>query len=187
MSLNNIGKISNEVNSAIKALDGISSVAELTGDSYDSLDRLIKGFNNETLKALFSSDKLSDSLKTEIKQMLKLDGATQQVTKSTSKLEGAFGGLKALIASHPIIAGAAAAAAAGYIIYRIVDSYKQKIKELVAAAKESGSAYKEQTEKIDNYADRITELRKQIDSGTLSEEESYKAKTELLQILLNDM
>ena len=77
---------------------------------------------------------------------LKLDGATQQVTKSTSKLEGAFGGLKALIASHPIIAGAAAAAAAGYIIYRIVDSYKQKIKELVAAAKESGSAYKEQTE-----------------------------------------
>ena len=177
------------MNSAIKALDGISSVAELTGDSYDSLDRLIKGFNNETLKALFSSDKLSDSLKTEIKQMLKLDGATQQVTKSTSKLEGAFGGLKALIASHPIIAGAAAAAAAGYIIYRIVDSYKQKIKELVAAAKESGSAYKEQTEKIDNYADRITELRKQIDSGTLSEEESYKAKTELLQIQrdLNDI
>ena len=188
MSLNNIGKISNEVNSVTNALRGVSRLADL-GDRYESFRGKVAGLNNETLKALFSSDKLSDSLKTEIKQMLKLDGATQQVTKSTSKLEGAFGGLKALIASHPIIAGAAAAAAAGYIIYRIVDSYKQKIKELVAAAKESGSAYKEQTEKIDNYADRITELRKQIDSGTLSEEESYKAKTELLQIQrdLNDI
>lgn len=78
-----------------------------------------------------------------------------------------------------IIAGVSAALAAFFLIQ---NKQNKELQQKVDAAKEAGKAWEESSNSIQSYTDRISELRAQLASGTLSEEEAYNAKSELLSI-----
>lgn len=72
------------------------------------------------------------------------------------------------------IAGAAIAA-----IVTAVNNYNEAQRK---AAQEAAVTWGESNDTINDYKERITELRTELDAGTLSEEEAYEAKSELLSI-----
>ena len=72
-----------------------------------------------------------------------------------------------------------ALAGAAFIGWKIYDNYMQK---QVQAAQEAGNAWKESNSSIEDYKNRVVELRNQLASGTLTESEAYQAKSELLSI-----
>ena len=83
--------------------------------------------------------------------------------------------------SPMLIAGGiiAAGTAASYIAYTAYQEYKKK---LIAEATKDANETTITRENIDAQISRIKDLREQLASGTLSEQESYAAKSELLSI-----
>lgn len=67
-------------------------------------------------------------------------------------------------------------------VYAAIDLYRNYKLGLVEEAEEAGVAWSESNNSLNGYIERITELRGQLDSGTLSEQEAYAAKSELLSI-----
>ena len=65
---------------------------------------------------------------------------------------------------------------AGYSIY------KKHIEEAVSSASETGQAWKESSDSLQSQAEKIKELKTALDNGTMTEEEAYQAKSELLSI-----
>lgn len=83
-----------------------------------------------------------------------------------------FGALAPLVGIIAAIGGA-------FLIWKGCDNDIQK---QVQSAKEAGTAWTETNKSLNDYKDRVTELRSQLDSGTLSDQEAYQAKSELLSI-----
>ena len=96
---------------------------------------------------------------------------------------GVFGavaaGATALFGALAPLVGIIALVGAAFIGWKIYDNYMQK---QVQAAQEAGNAWKESNSSIEDYKNRIVELRNQLASGTLTESEAYQAKSELLSI-----
>lgn len=61
-------------------------------------------------------------------------------------------------------------------------AYKHSIEEAVDKAQEAGNTWEENNTSLQDNIDKITELRTALDNGTLSEEEAYQAKSDLLEI-----
>ncbi len=98
---------------------------------------------------------------------------------ATSGLALAFNGLVSTIKAHPVIA-AITTISAGIIIG--FNKIREANEAADAAARESGSIYNDQVSSIENYRSKITELRSELDSGSLSTEEAYNKREELLGI-----
>lgn len=94
-------------------------------------------------------------------------------------IKGMAGGVVSLLGALAPIAGVAAAIGAVFVVWKAYDNYMQK---QVQAAQEAGSAWQETSQSLSDYKDRVIELRAQLASGTLSEQEAYQAKSELLSI-----
>lgn len=94
-------------------------------------------------------------------------------------LEGMAGGAAALLGAFAPLVAVVAAVGAAFAGWKIYDNYIQK---QVQAAQEAGSAWQETSKSLNNYKDRVIELRGQLASGTLTESEAYQAKSELLSI-----
>mgnify|MGYP004515707423 CR=1 FL=1 len=62
--------------------------------------------------------------------------------------------------------------------YDVFESYEKAAEKL----NESANTTKQATSELDNYKDKVNELRESIDSGTLSESEAYDARKELISI-----
>ena len=96
---------------------------------------------------------------------------------------GVFGavaaGATALFDALAPLVGIIALVGAAFIGWKIYDNYMQK---QVQAAQEAGNAWKESNSSIEDYKNRVVELRNQLASGTLTESEAYQAKSELLSI-----
>ena len=96
---------------------------------------------------------------------------------------GVFGavaaGATALFGALAPLVGIIALVGAAFIGWKIYDNYMQK---QVQAAQEAGNAWKESNSSIEDYKNRVVELRNQLASGTLTESEAYQAKSELLSI-----
>lgn len=90
----------------------------------------------------------------------------------------AISGLWTVLATHPI---AAVIAAVGALVVGF-NAYNQSVQESVNKAKEAGTAWSNSNSSLQSQIDRINELRTALDNGTLSEEEAYEAKAELLEI-----
>ena len=88
-------------------------------------------------------------------------------------------GATALFGALAPLVGIIAAVGAAFLVWKAYDNYMQK---QVQAAQEAGSAWKETNNSLSDYKDRVVELRAQLASGTLSEQEAYQAKSELLSI-----
>ena len=97
---------------------------------------------------------------------------------SVNQLGGGLTGLWSLMRAHPI-ALVTSAVTAGVSAWKM---YKAAQEEQLESAKQAGSAWEEQNTFIQSQIDKITELRTALDSGTLSEEEAYQAKSDLFAI-----
>lgn len=97
---------------------------------------------------------------------------------STNLATGAFKGLAATIATNPFGA-ILVALGAGVTAWNI---YNRSVEESVSVAQKAGSEFAASGDSLEKYIARADELRTQLDSGTLSEEESYTVKSELLSI-----
>lgn len=99
-------------------------------------------------------------------------------TATIGTFKTAISGLWTVLTAHPI---AAVIAAVGALVVGF-NAYNQSVQEAVNKAKEAGTAWSESNTSIQSQIDKIEELRTALDNGTLSEEESYQAKEELLSI-----
>ena len=107
-----------------------------------------------------------------------LSAANGTAAASTVTLSGALSGLWATLMANPLIlvaAGVTAAVAA-------ISSYNNSVKEAVSSARESGNAWEANNTSIEDNISRIQELRTELASGTLTEQEAADAKSELLSI-----
>lgn len=107
-----------------------------------------------------------------------LSAANGTAAASTVTLSGALSGLWATLMANPLIlvaAGVTAAVAA-------ISSYNNSVKEAVSSARESGNTWEETNTSIEDNISRIQELRTELASGTLTEQEAADAKSELLSI-----
>ena len=86
--------------------------------------------------------------------------------------EGMLGAISPLTLA---IAGIGAA----FLVWKAYNNY---IQEQVQAAQEAGNAWQESNHSIEEYKNRVVELRDQLASGSLTESEAYQAKSELLSI-----
>lgn len=113
----------------------------------------------------------------------KLSGAAGVGATATSKLGTAFSGLAAKIgistAALGTFTGILAAVGVAFAAFKVYDSYIQRC---VDSAKEAGSAWSSFNTSSESQIDRIKELNDALKSGTLTEAESYNAKSELYSI-----
>ena len=106
--------------------------------------------------------------------------AMQTASAAGSGVFAALGaGATALFGALAPLVGIIAAVGAAFLVWKAYDNYMQK---QVQAAQEAGNAWKETNNSLSDYKDRVVELRAQLASGTLSEQEAYQAKSELLSI-----
>lgn len=98
-------------------------------------------------------------------------------------LKGATSALTAIdsaaVASTAAIMGVVAVISIAVMAYQ---NYKQKVEEARQAAEDAANAHNELKGSLDDYKSKIVELRGEIDSGNLSEEEAYNKRKELISI-----
>lgn len=121
----------------------------------------------------FNTGELSEKL-----TAIESDGA-----KGAGKLSTAFSGLAAEIGISKAALGAFLGVAAGIaVVTTAVQMYNQYIQKCVDNAREAGSAWSGTNDSIDAYVEKVKELKTALDSGTLTEEAAYNAKSELYSI-----
>ena len=174
-----------------KAME-ILKAGNLTDAGFDSLLNLTKGLSESQAKLLASSTALSEAqrvlllMNTGMSEAeaqaavaaMGLSAANGTAAASTVTLSGALSGLWATLMANPLIlvaAGVTAAVAA-------ISSYNNSVKEAVSSARESGNTWEETNTSIEDNISRIQELRTELESGTLTEQEAADAKSELLSI-----
>lgn len=174
-----------------KAMD-ILKAGNLTDAGFENLLNLTQGLSASQAKLLASSTALSEAQRVLLLMNTGMSEAEAQAAvaamglstangtaaASTVTLSGALSGLWATLMANPLIlvaAGVTAAVAA-------ISSYNNSVKEAVSSARESGNAWEENNTSIEDNISRIQELRTELASGTLTEQEAADAKSELLSI-----
>lgn len=99
-----------------------------------------------------------------------------KITQFANALTGMNG---AAVASTAAIMGVVAVISIAVMAYQ---NYKQKVEEARQAAEDAANAHNELKGSLDDYKSKIVELRGEIDSGNLSEEEAYNKRKELISI-----
>lgn len=114
-----------------------------------------------------------------------LSSAQKKATASTSTLSLAYKGLAASLGISTtalgVALGAIAAIGAGFVIYKQVQKHNEELRQ---SAVDSLEAYKDTAKSIDDYKNKIKELRDELDSGNLTESEAASKKAELISISL---
>lgn len=103
-------------------------------------------------------------------------------TVATGGLSVALKGLWAVIVANPFIAAAAALTALVVGITQAQKAMKQATAEAQQATKEAAQAHLDAANSIDEYKTKIKELRDELDSGNLSEEDAYEKRKQLISI-----
>ena len=197
MSLGNIGKygdLANKIRGYSSRADIVASLGDIGEEKYFvSLARSLEGLNVDDAVKQLSNLRINPDLSVEIiraaNDMDLLKGSTQEIedglkgigaqSKGVSRLGTAFKGLWNIISAHPLISAAAAITTIATIGYSL---YNKHIEKAVGNAVSAGSSWQESSDSIQSQIDKITELKTALDSGKLTEEEAYQAKSELLSI-----
>lgn len=173
------------------AMDILKS-GDMTDDVFESLLNLTDGLSESQTRLILSSTALTDAQRAAILMNQGMSQAQAQATvasmglaaaegtatASTVSLSSALSGLWATLMANPLIlvaAGVTAAVAA-------FSAFNNAAKEAVSSAKESMGEWDENNASIQENIDKITQLRTELASGTLSEQEAAQAKSELLSI-----
>lgn len=95
-----------------------------------------------------------------------------------SNLGGGLKGLWGVLSAHPVaLVTAGITAAVG-----VWNAYRASVDEAVNSAKQAGDTWEQSSTSIQDNISQITELRTALDSGKLTEQEAYDAKSQLLDI-----
>ena len=185
-SLKNTGNIFN----AIKSGSDITSILKDVGNLEKASKVLdtIGGLSasdkyNYLSKAFGGLDGVSDDALRAASGLTAMDAAAAGATTGVSGLGSAFSGLAASIGISTtalgFITAGVAALTVGLFAYKAYNNY---IQEQVESASQAGQKFSESLSSLDEQKAKITELKTSLDSGTLTEQEAYQAKSELLSI-----
>lgn len=109
-----------------------------------------------------------------------LANGSNVATKFTSGISAGFAGVAQLI--NPVtlgVTGLTAALTAGVVIWQ---AYQEKLEQQMSDAASSAEALEKETQSIEDYKSQVESLRESLDSGTLSQQEAYDARAQLLEI-----
>ncbi len=208
LSTQNIGwvKVTKTTDTAGKTITGLTTIFGQTGniikndkrllDEYNSkVDALAEGFSdtkgktaiwNDTIAkgslALKNSIKVTDTVKVSSEQY---GAALTQTTAKTVAMniasKAAAVGLRLVATAANMLLSMAISAAISLVVNALSDLIN-KSKEAREAARESAEEYKSNIATLDEYRQKITELKQSLKDGNLSEEEAYNVRKELLSI-----
>lgn len=156
------------------------------------LSVLMDGLSASQLRAVISSEQLSNKQRISVLRANGMSKAQAQATLSTMglstaegaatantiSLSSAFKGLWNTLLANPIIL-ISTALTAGMMAW---SSYKQSIEESIQKATDATSAWKESNNTIQEQISKYKELKSQLDSGTLTPSEEYETRQQILDI-----
>lgn len=180
------------LSNALKLVKAAESAGTFDTSNMASLINLTKGLSESQTKLVLSSTALSDAQRVAVLMgqgmteaqasaavaSMGLASAETTATGATVSLSSALSGLMSTLLANPLILIAASVTAA----VSAFSAYKRSIEEAVDKAQEAGNAWEDNNTLLQSNIDKITELRTALDNGTLTEEEAYQAKSDLLEI-----
>lgn len=180
------------LSNALKLVKAAESAGTFDTSNMASLINLTKGLSESQTKLVLSSTALSDAQRVAVLMgqgmteaqasaavaSMGLASAETTATGATVSLSSALSGLMSTLLANPLILIAASVTAA----VSAFSAYKRSIEEAVDKAQEAGNAWEDNNTSLQSNIDKITELRTALDNGTLTEEEAYQAKSDLLEI-----
>ena len=188
----NATKEFSNLSNALKMVKAAESAGTFDTSNMSNLINLTKGLSESQTKLVLSSTALSDAQRVAVLMgqgmteaqasaavaSMGLASAETTATGATVSLSSALSGLMSTLLANPLILIAAGVAAA----VSAFSAYKRSIEEAVDKAQEAGNAWEDNNTSLQSNIDKITELRTALDNGTLTEEEAYQAKSDLLEI-----
>lgn len=181
-----------------RAMELEQAAFDSTGTAMEINEKRAESINGKLQKLSASmSEMYKDAISEDaIKGMLDFATNITEVVDKLGLLKGALAGIGAFSVSN--IVGKLAAnweTIAGFLtnpttlfsvgigaVVAGVSAYQKQIQEMVESARQAGTAWEESETSLQGQIDQITELRTALDSGTLSEQEAYDAKSNLLSI-----
>lgn len=159
---------------------------------FKELLNLTQGLSESQMQLVLSSTSLSDAQRVQLLTnsgvaqaeaeatvaTMGLSTANGAATASTVSFSSALEGLFATMMANPIVL-LSAAVTAGVMAWQ---SYKQSIEDAVNSASTAGQKFSENTFSLNEQISKVEELREFLASGTLTDEEAYNAKSQLLDI-----
>ena len=159
---------------------------------FKELLNLTQGLSESQMQLVLSSTSLSDAQRVQLLTnsgvaqaeaeatvaAMGLSTANGAATASTVSFSSALEGLFATMMANPIIL-LTAAVSAGVMVWQ---SYKQSVEDAVNSASSAGQKFSENTSSLNEQISKVEELRESLASGTLTDEEAYNAKSQLLDI-----
>lgn len=177
-------KMAKEVNQVTASISSMSSAELLAmtqkdalAISYAKLTMRQKELIRQSVEEILAQKGIEGADKDRIMTLLKLTVAQDAASNSAKKLSL---NLKTMSKSPSV--WIAAAAAVYSVVSWIVQSAKQQAEEQRQAAEEAANAYKELSESTEEYIARARELQETLQKSSLSTEEAYNARSELLEI-----
>lgn len=159
---------------------------------FKELLNLTQGLSESQMQLVLSSTSLSDVQRVQLLTnsgvaqaeaeatvaAMGLSTANGAATASTVSFSSALEGLFATMMANPIIL-LTAAVSAGVMVWQ---SYKQSVEDAVNSASTAGQKFSENTSSLNEQISKVEKLRESLASGTLTDEEAYNAKSQLLDI-----
>lgn len=167
-------------------------LGEIDSSGFSELLNLTQNLSKSQTELVLSSTALTDAQRVAILtgqgmsaseaeaavSAMGLSTANASATASTVSLGTAFKGLWSTLMANPLILVAAGVTAA----VTAYSAYQQSVEDALKAESDAGQKFIENTNSIQENIDKVKELRESLASGTLSEEEAYQAKSDLLSI-----
>lgn len=168
------------------------NTAEAVSEAFKNVKTIISGTSVELEDFVKTIDLTNTSALTSIKTIVPqfISQMTKAVTVTTV-LKGALKGIVGIAANLAVSAVASLAVGAlvtvgekaGEVLHNFKDNtFGKSLEEQKEQIDEMGQALDNTASSIDSYKSKITDLKDSIDSGTLSEQEAYQARKDLLEI-----
>lgn len=174
------------------ALNMVDSGTITTANQMQMLVDLSYGLSNSQMRLLLSTNNLTDAQKIALmvangveqelaEQQLQTWGlinAQNTATSVTVTLTSTVRGLMATLAANPIVL-VTMAVTAGITAF---NKYKQAQEEVIQAAREASTVYKDTANSVDDYVAKYQELHKALLDAKDNEEQTYVVKQQLLSL-----
>jgi len=140
------------------------------------------GFSKETTKAALKAIGLSEIERYAATKGLVFASAQNTAATATGGLTTYLKGLWAVMLANPIVSITAALLAGAIAFTQWKKHSEEAIREAQQAANDSSQAYSDTVKSLDEYKTKLAELREEIDSGNLSQEEAYEKRKQLISV-----
>ena len=177
----NLGKAMSMLKTGTGVTSNMSQLLELTQGLSKSQTALILSnteLNTAQRMAILTNRGLSASEAEAELATMGLSAAEGTATATTMSLGSAMKGLFATLAANPIFL-LTTAVTVGVAAWQ---SYNQSVEESIQHTKDSTAELQERNQSLDDNIQKVQELRDSLDSGTLTEQEAYNTKSQLLDI-----